>query len=31
MLESVYEAALKYELQRDGIRVRNQAGIPMIG
>ncbi|MFM7154663.1 MAG: GxxExxY protein [Bacteroidota bacterium] len=31
LLESVYEAALKYELQRDGIRVRNQVGIPMIG
>ena len=30
LLESVYEAALKYELQRDGIRVRNQVGIPMI-
>ena len=24
LLESVYEAALKYELQRDGLRVRNQ-------
>jgi hypothetical protein len=31
LLESVYEAALKYELQRDGLRVRNQVGIPMIG
>ncbi|MFN5237766.1 MAG: GxxExxY protein [Bacteroidota bacterium] len=30
LLESVYEAALKYELQRDGLRVRNQVGIPMI-
>ncbi len=24
LLESVYEAALKYELQRDGLRVRTQ-------
>ncbi|MCE2822287.1 MAG: GxxExxY protein [Saprospiraceae bacterium] len=30
LLESVYEAALKYELQRDELRVRNQVGIPMI-
>jgi len=30
LLESVYEAALKYELQRDGLRVRNQVGIPII-
>jgi GxxExxY protein len=30
LLESVYEAALKYELQRDGLRVRIQVGIPMI-
>ncbi|MFM8489316.1 MAG: GxxExxY protein [Bacteroidota bacterium] len=30
LLESVYEAALKYELQRDGLRVRNHVGIPMI-
>ena len=30
LLESVYEAALKYELQRDGLKVQNQVGIPMI-
>ena len=30
LLESVYEAALKYELEKMGLVVRNQVGIPML-
>jgi GxxExxY protein len=30
LLESVYEAALKYELEKVGLKVQNQVGIPMI-
>ncbi|MCB0535470.1 MAG: GxxExxY protein [Saprospiraceae bacterium] len=30
LLESVYEAAMKYELEKLGLRVQNQVGIPMI-
>jgi GxxExxY protein len=30
LLESVYEAALKYELEKVGLMVRNQVGIPVI-
>jgi GxxExxY protein len=30
LLESVYEAALKYELQQDGLNVVSQVGVPMI-
>ena len=30
LLESVYEAALKYELEKGGLQVQNQVGIPMI-
>ncbi len=30
LLESVYEAALKYELEKNGLNVQNQVGIPMI-
>lgn len=29
LLESVYEAALSYELQQEGFQVQNQLGIPM--
>lgn len=29
LLESVYEAALKYELEQAGLKVRSQVGIPM--
>ncbi|WP_266363794.1 GxxExxY protein [Tellurirhabdus rosea] len=29
LLESVYEAALTYELQKSGLKIRTQAGIPM--
>jgi len=29
LLESVYEAALAYELQKTGLNVRTQVGIPM--
>ena len=30
LLENVYEAAMKYELETLGLRVQNQVGIPMI-
>jgi len=30
LLESVYEAALCYELRRSGLEVKNQVGIPVI-
>lgn len=30
LLESVYEAALKYELEKAGLKVQSQVGIPMI-
>ncbi len=30
LLESVYEAALKYELEKAGLKVQHQVGIPMI-
>jgi GxxExxY protein len=30
LLESVYEAALKYELQQDGLNVVSQVSVPMI-
>jgi len=30
LLESVYEAALKYELEKGGLKVHNQVGIPMM-
>lgn len=30
LLESVYEAALKYELEKAGLKVQSQAGIPMV-
>lgn len=29
LLESVYEAALKYELEKEGLDVQNQVGVPM--
>ena len=30
LLESVYEAAMKYELEKGGLKVQNQVGIPMM-
>jgi GxxExxY protein len=30
LLESVYEAAMKYELEMAGLHVQNQVGIPMV-
>jgi GxxExxY protein len=30
LLESVYEAAMKYELEKAGLKVQSQVGIPMI-
>ncbi len=30
LLESVYEAAMKYELEKGGLKVQNQVGIPMV-
>lgn len=30
LLESVYEATLKYELEKTGLKVRNQVPVPMI-
>jgi GxxExxY protein len=30
LLESVYESALSYELKKDGLKVSNQIGIPMV-
>lgn len=30
LLESVYEAVLKYELEKAGLKVQSQVGIPMI-
>lgn len=30
LLESVYENVLKYELEKDGLTVRSQVGIPMV-
>jgi GxxExxY protein len=30
LLESVYETALQYELEQEGLTVRSQLGIPMI-
>ena len=30
LLESVYEAALSYELEKSGLYIRNQLGIPMM-
>jgi GxxExxY protein len=29
LLESVYEAALSYELEQEGLQVRQQVGVPM--
>jgi len=30
LLESAYEAALKHELEKEGIQVRNQVGLPLV-
>jgi GxxExxY protein len=30
LLESVYEAAMKYELEKSGLKVLSQVGIPMV-
>jgi GxxExxY protein len=30
LIESVYEAALRYELEKEGLKVRSQVGVPVI-